>query len=378
MKKMMVALLLVMAMSPLFAGGQNDEDASGDNTERLVVVATTSIIHDVVQQIAGDRADVKVLMGYGQNPHAFEPAPRDMAAIEKADIVFVNGYDLEENLMRSIRTLEVHHLVEVSAGGEHEGHEAEHHEEHDTEHHEHEADHDDHEGEHHEHEADRDEHEAEHHDDHEGEHHEHEADHDEHEGEHHDHEAGHDHHHHGGADPHTWMSPLNVMEWTERIAHALGEEDPTNAEYYEKRANEYKAELKKLDHKIREALAPIPEERRIIVTDHDLFGYFARDYHVTVVGTIIPSFSTNAEPSAKDMAELLEKLKERGVNALFVGETSGEAVIKLARSLEKESGGKAEVVSFLTGSLRKKGEKGDSYISYMEYNLKQIVYGLQL
>jgi ABC-type Zn uptake system ZnuABC Zn-binding protein ZnuA len=174
------------------------------------------------------------------------------------------------------------------------------------------------------------------------------------------------------------MSPLNVMEWAERIAHALAEEDPANAAYYEKRADDYKGELEKLDRKIREALAPIPEERRIIVTDHDLFRYFTRDYHVKVVGTIIPSFSTNAEPSAKDMAELLAVLEEKGVNALFVGETSGEAVLKLARSLETESGGEAEVVEFLAGSLGKKGDEGDSYISFMEYNLEQIVYGLQL
>ena len=345
MKRILITLILAALVSPLFAGGQGDESDKHGHDEGLQLIATTSIIHDVVSRIAGDKADVEVLMDYGESPHAFEPAPRDMVRIEKADIVFVNGFDLEENLMRSINTLDTHRIVEVS--GPAEGHEGEHHE-----------------GEHH----DADEHEGDHHD---AENHKAE----EHEAEHQEDEHNHDH---GGADPHTWMSPLNVMHWAERIAHALGEEDPENAMYYEQRASEYKDELKKLDHKIRESLESIPEEDRVIVTGHNAFGYFARDYHVTVVGTILPGFSTNSEPSAREMAELLHKLEDQNVKALFVGASSGDAVRNLALSLEKESDGEAKVVEFLTGSLRKKGEEGDSYISFMEYNLKQILYGLEL
>ncbi len=333
MKQLIGALLLIISLNPLFAGGQSEDRAISERSEQLELMTTTNIIHDVVKRIAGDRADVKLLIDYGQNPHAFEPAPRDMAAIERADIVFVNGFDLEESLMRTIKTLDVDHLVEVSVEGGLHGDEGDHHDEHEGEHHEDEGDHHD----------------------------EHEAD-----------------HHHDGADPHTWMSPLNVMDWADRVAHALGEEDPANASYYEQRADEYKKELEVLDRKIRDSLAVIPEEKRVIVTGHNAFGYFARDYGVTVVGTIIPGFSTNSEPSARDMAELLNQLRESGVRALFVGDSSGEAILKLARSLERESGGDAKVVEFLTGSLRKKGEEGDSYISFMEYNLKQILYGLQL
>ncbi len=172
------------------------------------------------------------------------------------------------------------------------------------------------------------------------------------------------------------MSPLNVKLWCDRITQALSGADPASGDFYEENSRLYKAKLDKLDQNIRETLAAIPAEKQVIAADHNVFSYLEKDYGIHVAGTIIPGFSTSAEPSARDIARLLAVLDEQEVSALLVASSSGEGIQKLARTLEKESSRPLKVLPFLTGALAAPGKEGDSYISFMNYNVKQIVKGM--
>jgi ABC-type Zn uptake system ZnuABC Zn-binding protein ZnuA len=320
--------------------------SASQTAEKPFVVATTNIIADIVEQVAGYDVEVFGLISQGKDPHGYEPTPRDIARATDAAVVFSNGYGLEEVLIRTFERAGVENMVELSATiepivGQHHHHEGE--------------DHDDHEGEDHD-------------DDHEGEDHD-----DDHEGEDHD-----DHDHDREMpDPHVWMSPMNLIVWVDVIEAELSRILPDQAGAFKNRADAYKQQLASLDETMKAELATISEDKRGIISDHQVLGYLERDYGIEVVGTLVSAFSTNAESSAKELAELADVVKERGAGAIFLGESSGDAMEKLAEALQDASGADLPVLRILTGSLTLEGGVGDSYLTFMEYNLNQIMKGLQ-
>ena len=345
MKKVVVTLILFSLAATIYGGGKAE---SGD---RLQVVATTSLVADVVSRIAGDRVDLQGLMAPGKDPHTYEPTPRDMALVEKADLVFSNGFDLEEGLLETLRSVRTGMVVEVSRGIDVLGF----------------AESDEHEGEDHEGE---DEHEGEE-DHHDGDEEHHEGEEDHHDGEDDNHD-GHDHE----VDPHTWTSPLNVLVWADNIAEALAESDPENRDYYWQRADSYQAELRLLDKEIRSELSVIPRENRILISDHKALNYFARDYGFDAAGAIIPGFSTNSDTSVRRFAALVHLIEERNVKAIFIGSTSGDAIRKMGEAVRAEVGYPIPVIPLLSGSLMPAGQEGDDYLGYIRYNVRQILSGL--
>ena len=278
--------------------------------QKLRVVATTSIIGDVVSNLAGDAAELTVLIGMGQDPHSFEPTPQALVAVERAHIVFVNGFGLEEVLLDAIEETAQGHIVPVSAGIETLALEKE------------------------------------------------------------DEGGVHDH---GSVDPHVWMDPTNVLVWVENIESVLAGADPRNHEGYETRAEQYATQLRRLDAWMRVRFAEIPTAERKLVTDHHLLGYFADEYGFRVIGAVLPATGTNAEPSAKQTAELVELLRRENTRSILVGTTAGRGVDSLGRAVAAEVGGDVQIVGMLTGSLAPKGRPGDTYLGYMEYNTDQIV-----
>jgi len=290
--------------------------------EKLAVVATTSIIGDVVAKVGGDAIQLTVLMEAGQDPHSFEPAPQDLAAIEDADLVFVNGLDLEEVLMESIRDITSGWVVPVSAGiklleiGE-----------------------------------------------------------DNHEGEDHIEEINIETKNFRG-DPHFWSDPNNVMVWVQNIEKMLTQGDPGNSESYKANADAYLVELKTLDRYIREQTTSIPEENRKLITDHHVLAYFTNEYGYKLIGAVIPSTSNTAGASAGDVARLVEVIENEGIRVIFIGTTAGSGMQNLAGALADEVGAEVKIVPIQTGSLAPAGEYGDTYLDYMRYNIDQIVSGL--
>lgn len=173
------------------------------------------------------------------------------------------------------------------------------------------------------------------------------------------------------ADPHIWTDPRNVITWTHTIETALKTLDPAGADQYAANAQAYVAALEELDEWIRAQVAPIPPDRRQIVTDHRLFAYFARAYGFTQVGAVVPAYSTAAEPSAQELAELEDAIRKLGVKAILVGNTVNPA---LAQRVAQDTG--VQLVFIYTGSLGQAGQ-ADSYIAYMRYNVEAIVAALK-
>jgi ABC-type Zn uptake system ZnuABC Zn-binding protein ZnuA len=285
--------------------------APEEKGSRPEVVATTTFIGEVVKRIAGDAADVTVLLEPGQNPHAYQPSPQDMVLVSSADILFSNGFGLEEFLDELIGAADSPGaLIEVSQGIDPlvitaRGHE----------------------------EVDQD-------------------------------------HAQGSIDPHVWFDPNNLMVWTENIADALVNIDPDNTDLYRANAAQYRLELETLDSWIRDQVAAIPPQNRELVTDHMSFGYFAEEYGFQQIGAVIPAATTEAETSGKQLAELMDTIKQQDVKAIFV---SADIDPSMAEMLAKDTG--IPLIPLYFGSLTEGGPV-DTYQDFMRYDVDAIVNAL--
>ena len=180
-------------------------------------------------------------------------------------------------------------------------------------------------------------------------------------------------HHHDAGDPHFWLDPVNVIKYTENIRDGLSQADPGGAATYARNADAYIAQLSELDAWISEQVKQIPAERRLLVTNHESFGYFADRYGFKIVGTVIPSVSTGASPSAQQLARLTDHIKATGAPAIFM-ETGASA--QLAQQLAQEVGIKA-VTELYTHSTTEASGPVPTYIDMMKYNVKAIIDNLK-
>ena len=297
----------------------------------LMVMASTSIVADVVRQVGGELVQVETIVPIGADGHSYEPSPQDLARVSTAQIIFTVGAGYEEFLDRLIassgtkaevvalsESLTLRTFSEEEAGGHMHG----------------------------------DEHSDEHGDKHSDEH-------------------G-DEHGAGTIDPHTWMDPNNVKAWVEVIYAALSRLDPANADTYAARAATYQSQLDELDRWIAEQFAAIPAERRLIVSDHIVFGYMADRYGLRQLGSIIPGVSTSASPSAQELAALQDMIADHGVPAIFVGDIANQ---QLAEQIARDMG--VRIFTVLTESLTDADGPGATYIDYMRFNVQTIVDGLR-
>lgn len=296
------------------------------NGEPLRVVATTSIIGDVVAQVGGDEIDLTVLIGPGQDSHSYEPTAQELTAVANAHVIFINGWNLEEGLVDDLESIgEDVPVVPISANIEPltVGEEA-----HDEEGEEHEEEHED----------------------------------------------G-DEHEHSGADPHVWFDIHNVEQWVENVEHALSELDPANADTYQANAAAYAASLTDLEAYAEAQLASIPQENRFLVTNHDAFGYFAEAYGFTVLGAVIPGLSTLAEPSASDLVDLIVEMEEHNVCTIFTETTVND---ELAQTVGAELEGceTVQILKLYTEAVGAEGSGADSYIGMFRANVDTFVSGL--
>lgn len=304
--------MLLLGSLLLAACGSAFPAASSDG---LKVVASTTIVGDVVAQVGGDLISLAVLFPPGTDPHTFEPRPQDVAALSDAHVVVISGLGLEEPLEPALEANAQGSVVHASDGIDVLAFEDEEHDE--------------------------------------------------------DAQAQDEHGHENG-DPHTWTDPNNVIIWTENIAAALAEADPANADAYQANAEAYIASLRDLDAWIRSEVAGIPPERRKLVTDHRAFGYFADEYGFEQVGALVGSFSTNASSSAQEIAALEDAIRAQNVPAVFVGTTVNSA---LAEQVAQDTG--TQIVPVYTGSLTAPGGEADSYLAFMRYNVSAIVEALK-
>ena len=279
------------------------------NGRPLRVVATTSIIGDVVAQVGGEAIELTTLMTPGQDPHSYQPGAAQLTAVSDADVLFLNGWDLEESLVSTLQTIGALKLfVPISASikplpfGE--GDE------------------------------------------------------------------------HGGADPHVWLDVANVQQWTRNVQQVLSELDPAHAAEYAANAAAYLAQLETLQNEVKEEVATIPPEKRLLVTNHESLNYFALAYGFETVGTVIPAASTLAEPSAGELAALVEVMRERGVCTIFTETTVSDTLAQTVAA-ELEGCVAVEVHPLYTGSLGVAGGGADSYVGMMRNNAAKVAEGLR-
>lgn len=321
--RLALAILLALCLAAVLGACTATSPTSPPANPKLRVVATTTIVGDVVKQIGGEWIDLTILLPVGADPHAFEATPQDAAKLAQAQIVFANGAGLEvflDPLLHSAGTQAT--IVYVSEGiplRQFASHEEEHAEQ-------------------------AEEHAAE----------------------------GEAEHAHPQGDPHTWMTPHNVITWTHNIENALVAADPAHADAYRANAEAYRAQLIELDAWIAQQVAQIPPENRRLVTDHAAFGYFAQRYGFEQIGTVFPGYSTLAEPSAQELAALEEAIRAHRVKAVFVGDTVNP---NLARRIAEDTG--VQLVTLYTGSLTEPEGPAGTYLQYMRYNVSAIVEALR-
>ncbi len=174
-------------------------------------------------------------------------------------------------------------------------------------------------------------------------------------------------------DPHMWMSPPRVVKYVENIRDALAKTDPDGANMYKANAEAYISQLKELDAWITEQVAQIPQERRLLVTNHDSMGYFAEQYGFKVIGTIVPGVSSEAAPSAQQIAALIDEIKSTGASAAFLNISDNP---HLADQIAAETNIKV-VTDLYIETLSPSAGPAATYIDMIKYDVTQIVNALK-
>ena len=334
--------------------------AAAQSDGPIPVVATFSILGDMVERIGGDQVAVTTLVGADGDAHVYQPTPAAARAVSEAKILVVNGLEFEGWLDRLIDASDFRGLRVVATDGvapiayeedaDHEEHAAEEGHDHDDDHEKHAA------KEGHDHDHDHEKHAAK----------------DEHD---HDHEAhaeagAHDHHHHGAFDPHAWQSLANAVIYVDNITAALAKADPENAGTFYRNREAYVAEMKALDAEIREIVASLPTGRRTVVTSHDAFQYFGRDYGLTFLAP--QGLSTESEASAQDVARLIEQMRDEEISAVFVENiTDSRLLEQIANETGASIGG-----TLYPGALSGPQGPAPSYLDMMRHNATTLAQAL--
>ena len=282
--------------------------------EPLKVVASFSILGDLVQQIGGERVSVHTLVGPDADAHVFQPTPADAKTIAQANLVIVNGLGFEGWFGRLIKSSGYRGAVVVASNGIKPLKSAE------------------------------------------------ETPHDASEKDGHPHE--------GDMDPHAWQDLSNALVYVDNIAQALVKADPQGRNQYLARAASYKHEISALDSELKNTFKAIAQERRKVVTTHDAFGYFSRAYGVAFLSPV--GFNTEAEPSAADLARLIKQIRREKVPAVFMENISDP---RLLERIRQESGARIGGTLF-SDALSKAGGPAPTYLEMMRHNAKTLASAL--
>ncbi len=322
----LMAGVMTLALTAAACAG-NEPAATGVTPDGTTtrVVATTTVLADLVAQVGGDLVTVTPLVPLGGEVHTFDPSPSDAVTISEAELVVMNGLGLDEWLRDLAQTagpadVTIVELAEDLGGvdylepAEHEGDAAE-----------------DEEG------AD----EPEEDDDHAGE----------------------------SANPHLWLNVTYTQEYVEKLVAALKQVDPDNAARYDANATEYQQELTDLDAWVREQMATVPNENRRVISFHEAFPYFAAAYDLEIVGTVIDA--PGQDPSAAQVAGLIEAIRDEGVSAIFA---ESQFPSDLTQTIAEETDVPV-VTDLYNDSLGP--APADTYVGLIEWDVERIVQALQ-
>ncbi len=308
MKSLKKGSLLIASLAILFIMvGCGNQEATKDST-KLQIVTSFYPMYDFTQNVAGDNAEVSVLMKAGTEPHDYEPSAKDIAKIADSDVFVYNSKEMETWVSSVLTNIDTKKTVVVDASQGIDLLEGNHSD---------------------------DETEAEH--------------------------EGHSHAH----DPHIWLDPVLAQKQVDIIKEGIIKADTKNKETYEKNALAYKEKLAALNEKFEMGLKNA--ENRTFVTQHAAFAYLANRYDLEQVA--IAGLSPDQEPSPAKLAELNDFIKENNIKIIYFAETASP---KIAKTVANETGAKLEVLSPIEGITQEEQEKGVDYIKVMEKNLEAL------
>ena len=180
-------------------------------------------------------------------------------------------------------------------------------------------------------------------------------------------------HDHGAFDPHLWTDPARMVDGVRGLGAELAAVEGIDSEAFDAQLNAYIGRLEALDAEIETALRAVPADDRVLVTNHEVFRYFADRYGFEIVGAVVPSLSTNAETSSRELEDLAAIITAEGIPAIFAETTQST---DLADALADEVGGEVAVVELFTESLGEPGSGAETYIDLMGTNAERIVAAL--
>lgn len=303
---------VVLAASMLAAVVAGCGASGGAGSGDLVVATTVAPLVDLVETVAGDRAEVRGLVPPGENGHTYQPRPSDARTLSGADLFIDNGYGLNDvvagfafaNLPEEAATVYLAESVPEeeligSPGGCHQGH------------------------------------------------------------------------CHGPVNAHLWPDPLYASQYVDAIATALVAEDEAGADEYRRRAEALKGRLAKLHEAIATASATVPEANRKLVVYHDAWAYFARRYDYRMIGALqVVNF---AEPSAAEVRSMIDQIKAEGVPAFFGSEVFPSDVLEV---VEEATGADYVPDLSDDRLPGRTGDAEHSYVGMMTDNARMIVRAL--
>lgn len=277
--------------------------------EKLKVLATFSIIADLVRNVGGDRVEVSALVGADADGHAYSPSPADAKKVAEARVVIANGLGFEGWMTRLVKSSGSKAPVVVATkgikplkarGGHSHGH-------------------------------------------------------------------GHGHSHdHGQNDPHAWQSVPNVKVYVANIRDALAAADPAGKSVYEKNAYAYAAALDALDREVREAVERMPKQARRVITNHDAFAYFGAAYGLEFISA--HGVSSDAQPSARDVARIVSQIRKQKIPAVFLENVSDD---RLMKRIAAETGAKIGGKLYSDALTGEKGD-APTYIDLIRHNIRTL------
>lgn len=266
--------------------------SSNPSWAKIDVVASFSILADMVEQVAGDKANVTAIVGPDADAHLYAPNARDAIAVTKADLVIINGMGFETWSTSLIETSGTKATIAIATQGiepllvE------------------------------------------------------------------------------GAIDPHAWNSLTNGIIYINNIQAALTAASPENAAIFKKNADAYRTKLMALHNRALADIDKLPLDKRVVVTAHDAFGYLASAYGLTFLAP--QGIDTEAEPSAKELAELIFFLREKGAGALFVENiANSDLIAQISRETGIKIGGR-----IYSDALSVKGSPATSYLAMFKHNLE--------
>lgn len=305
---LLCVLFLLLACTPATSPSAQPESAAINNTAatagKLNVVTTVSPVTSIVYNIGGDRINLSGIVPEGVNSHTFEPAPSDAKTLAEADLIFINGLNLEEPT-RELAEANLKEGAEIILLGDQTitpeqyvfdfsfPEEA------------------------------------------------------------------------GSPNPHLWPNPFHSLKYAELVRDALSARDAASADYYQTNYNAFAERIAALHEAIKAVVATIPEANRKLLTYHDSWAYFAPLYGMTVIGAIQPS--DFAEPSARDVVDLITQIQAEEVPAIFGSEVFPSPILE---QIAKESG--AQYVDDLRDDdlPGQPGDANHSYLGLMVENMK--------